>query len=180
MSIMELVEEAWFWPAVTALVTLAALVGSGFSWAVATLIRWRTRPEPDWMFDLAGSAKAPGDIHQSGDPGYSVFGTLSNVGDGVAHSVRLRVSDGCKGIFLSGVRTKGTIPVIEKGSTQEIRIEIPLGSWDVATVVLEWVDPPTRLKKHRDLLLDFRSMMERPKVVEWNPETGEHIESEIE
>lgn len=177
---MELVGQTWFWPAVTALVTLAALVGSGFSWAVATYLRWRTRPEPDWLFELQGTAMGPDSERGGGYFGYTVSGTVTNVGDGVAHSVRILSVNSCTAGIFSRPRTRGTVPIMDRGDTEDIRVRVPPGSWESAAFELEWIDPPTRLKRKRRIGVDFRSMVERPKAVDWDSQTGEQVESSIE
>lgn len=163
MEISELAAESWFWPAVTALVTLAALVGSGFSWAVATYFRWRTRPEPDWMFNLHGQAFDGND--RSGETaGYAIRGTVTNVGDGTAYSVKMLEVKACSAGISSRPKTPGVVPVMDKGDTESVSIRIPFGSWESAEVTLEWIAPPTRLKKRKELQVDFRSMMDAPGV----------------
>lgn len=163
MDVMELVRQPWFWPAVTALVTLAALVGSGFSWAVATYFRWRTRPEPDWMFSLVGFAHDTDE--RTGEPARIVVGgNVSNVGDGSAHSVKILGARDCVADIYSRSKTRGMVPIMDKGDTESVNIEMSFDAWNSAEVILEWIVPPTRLKKRKELRVDLPSMMEVPKV----------------
>lgn len=109
MTWNELVAEPWFWPAVSGIVAAAALVGSTASWAISTYIRWRTRPEPDWLIQARAVGHPRGGNNHGFREGYSVKGSILNVGDGVAHAVHIVGEKACTA-GLRAPTTRGVIP----------------------------------------------------------------------
>lgn len=171
-------QEDWFWGAVAAMAAVAALVGSLATVTVNAISKHRNRPEPDWSISLHGygirdEADAPGE-----GAGYHFHGTISNVGDGPAHSLKLTPARGAS--YMPKIAGTGQIlPVLRVGELVFFEMSTPLGSWN-EPVTLSWVDPPTRLRKGRKYVFRVGEFMERPGYEYTDPETGEVLQRHFE
>lgn len=167
------------WTAIGAAAAVGGLVATLITNLVTTISRKRNRPEPDWHIQLRGSVhgleSSYGELS-----GYDLSGSISNVGDGVAHSVYVGPVKSADGGFSKHHRTGGVVPLMERGAVELVLFHVDMGEWGNATLQLEWIDPPTRLRKKRSLIFQPGDYMERPGVRYTDPNTGEVSQRYIE
>lgn len=161
---------SWYVEPLNALV--AALIGTVVTLAVNAWWRHRNRAQPDWHLDLRGVGfKRGGSAHGHGE-GYHIHGSLSNVGDGVAHGVKLRGVSKAHFGFRENGGSGGIAPLMLPGSTEPISGSIELGNWDGAVLVIEWTAPPTHRKKREELKIRIAEQLDRPGYEFTDPDTG--------
>lgn len=187
-------KPAEFWTAITAIVGVAGIAGGLTSWIIATYLAWRRRPEADWSFDLYAHVDDDGTRHAQ--PKVRLFGEFSNVGDAPAHSVRLTALAGPRA-FEGPIRhpvkddrpPSKSMPLIKPGDSFKFEFGFLYPrDWSRSTIEINWITPPTRLKKSRTLnvrLVDYceRPLMSelvaesRPVKTRWfDPLTGEEVD----
>lgn len=162
-------ETTWFVEPLNALV--AALIGALVTLAVNGWWRYRNRAEPDWHVTLSGYGR--GEKSDYGEEsGYRIFGSVSNVGDGVAHRVSLASSGGSNIRFSERIASGGVSPIMMLGGSEALDGIIPLGTWDDCELTLEWTTPPTHKRKRKQYTFKPGEYMDRPGERYTDPETG--------
>lgn len=162
--------EEWFWAAIAALVAVAGVVGGLVSWGVATWLKHRERPEPEWVATASAYASVGS---KYGNPDLiHVRGRLVNAGDGHAFNVALTGVDCRPFINPEDVDVDQRRGFLATGDRVRFTAEADLDKWDSARVLVTWIDPPTRLKKRRTHEIRLCELTERPTYTVTDPDSG--------
>lgn len=164
-------EAEVFWQAVAASVAAATALSTGLAWAVGSWARNRSRAEADWAFTVFASFDdVKGTVH--------VNGTFANAGDANAFRLTMMTNSGT-GVLTTptgtiyGPRSHDWLAVIEPGGSVNFHCDASLDAWNDFVVTLDWITPPTRLKKHLQFDLRPAEFHPFPGVMTTDPVTGE-------
>lgn len=177
MTLEEVIKEEWFWAAAAAMFTLAGLVGGGVSWGVATYLKRRERPEPDWVHSMHADGYKNS---RTGVPdGIQVNGRIVNAGDGTAFNFHMIGRNCTTGIPHNKSDVNNRMGVMRTGDSVDFWVSIDLDKWDAATLQLVWTNPPTRLKRTETVEIRLIEHCNHPTIMGFNEETGQYDEVPI-
>lgn len=163
--------SSWYVEPLNALV--AALIGTVVTLGVNAWWRHRNRAQPDWHLTLSGEMHPSTDLRWGIRRGYTFRGSISNVGDGVAHRVSLKVVGANQINFADRKAQGGIAPLMMLGSTETFSHALESANWDELEFLVEWTSPPTHLGKNCHHRFKVKDFMEQPGYEYTDPETGE-------
>ena len=160
-------DAAVFWHAVAASVAATPALSTGLAWAIGNWARNRSRAEADWIYELFAHVV---DEH-SNEPHLkegqiSIRGKFANAGDASAFRLFMKTSSGKGGLSSPTSGPFGLsqqhpwIAVLEPGKTVDFWAAADREDWEDFVVTLDWISPPTRLKKH--LQFELKPSLEFP------------------
>ena len=148
-------------------IVASATVSTAVATGVTLWLRFRERPEPDWVVTTTVHRYTDADFG-NGEPRLEAWGALSNVGDGSAFRVSLAPLES-KGSFQ--IRTgSNLIPrqnirhVALMGPGDEASFVLSAGpdNFDKVSFTVEWTVSPTRKGKRRKQTFRLADIAERP------------------
>ena len=151
----------------------AAFIGTVVTLLVNAWWRYRNRAQPEWNLNLRAVGFPRGGSAHGDSEGYGLYGSLSNIGDGVAHGVKVRAEPKASFSFSDKAGSGGVAPLMLPGSSESLGGSVPLGHWDDAILIIEWTVSPTHRKKRESLKVRLSEQLDRPGFEYTDPTTGE-------
>lgn len=149
-------------------IVASATVSTAVATGVTLWLRFRERPEPDWVVS-AYAARSNGSRGGVPITELNVYGRLTNVGDGNAFRVTLEAPRAQNvGLIdrsgpIRGIATRARhLALSSPGDEAEWGLNCEPEQWDDVEIVLAWTISPTRKGKRRKQTFRLSDLAERP------------------